>query len=88
MRTRITLILIVLVYFVIGVNQTVSGQTIDDWEAHPTLFLKYKTTDKLSLESKYEHRLDQNFGPYKKSVIGIKTAYKFPMARLGISNRL
>lgn len=58
------------------ISTSVFAQTIDDWEARPTLFVKYNLNNNLAFEAKYEHRLDQNFSHFKKSVVGLKVNYK------------
>lgn len=64
----------VLVLFLISTKSF--SQAIDDWEFRPTLFIKHKLKNGFALEGKYEHRLDQNFSHYKKSVLGVEAEYK------------
>lgn len=56
------------------------AQFIDDWEARPTLTAQYKLRHGPTFKAKYEHRLNQNFSHYKKSVLGIKADYKIKVS--------
>lgn len=70
-----------LIFILVFINTQSLGQGIDDWEARPMIFVKHKFKNGIALEAKYEHRLDQNFSHYKKSVVGLEMGYK-----IGLNN--
>lgn len=68
-------ILLLFTGFSFGLSQ-MQAQTFDDWEARPSLSLKYKLDNRFGFKGTYYHYLENDISAYEKSVVGLKIDYK------------
>lgn len=68
--------LTLLVLFFIFPFHFIQGKTIDNWQARPSLSVKYKLNNKWSVTGTYYQYFDNNVSKFDKSVFGAKVGYK------------
>lgn len=66
-----------LFFSVFFLSFSAKAQTIDDWEARPSISLQYKIDKKWDVKGTYYSYFDEDISNYHKSVFKLRAGYKF-----------